>query len=114
MLASMRAAITCKDVETIGRLAEEDTLNLHAITMTGKSHIVLWEPDTVRILREVLSMRAEDVSAWYSMDTGPSVFVNTVSKHVKEVTGRITALGFSKVIVSKVGRRPSISDEHLF
>ena len=114
MLASMRAAIASKDVETIGRLAEEDTLNLHAITMTGKSHIILWEPDTVRILKEVLRMRSEGVSAWYSMDTGPSVFVNTVSKHVKEVTGRIAALGFPKVIISKVGRRPSISDEHLF
>jgi phosphomevalonate decarboxylase len=114
MLASMRAAIACKDVGTIGRLAEEDTLNLHAITMTGKSHIVLWEPDTIRILKEVLRMRAEGVSAWYSMNTGPSVFVNTVSRHVKEVARRIAALGFSKVIVSKVGSSPSISDEHLF
>ncbi|OGD58194.1 hypothetical protein A3K78_01095 [Candidatus Bathyarchaeota archaeon RBG_13_52_12] len=114
MLASMRTAIACKDVGTIGRLAEEDTLNLHAITMTGKSHIVLWEPDTVRILKEVLRMRAEGVSAWYSMDTGPSVFVNTVSRHVKEVSRRIASLGFSKVIVSKVGERPSITNEHLF
>jgi mevalonate pyrophosphate decarboxylase len=59
-------------------------------------------------------MRAEGVSAWYSMDTGPSVFVNTFSRHVKEVARRIAALGFSKVIVSKVGSRPFINDEHLF
>jgi mevalonate pyrophosphate decarboxylase len=48
------------------------------------------------------------------MDTGPSVFVNTFSRHVKEVARRIAALGFSKVIVSKVGSRPFINDEHLF
>ncbi len=114
MLASMRAAIACKDVGAIGRLAEEDTLNLHAITMTGKSHIVLWEPDTVRIIKEVLKMRADGVSAWYSMDTGPSVFVNTDSRHVREVARRLVALGLSKVIVSKVGAHPSICDEHLF
>jgi phosphomevalonate decarboxylase len=114
ILASMRTAIEDKNVGTIGRLAEEDTLNLHAITMTGKSHIVLWEPDTVRILKEVLRMREDGVSAWYSMDTGPSVFVNTDSRHVKEVASRIADLGFSKVIISKVGCRPFISDEHLF
>ena len=114
MLASMKAAIAGKDVETISRLAEEDTLNLHAITMTGKSHIVLWEPDTVRILKEVLKMRADGVSAWYSMDTGPSVFVNTDSRNVREVADRMAALGVSKVIVSKVGGRSIISNEHLF
>jgi phosphomevalonate decarboxylase len=114
MLASMKVAIACKDVETIGRLAEEDTLNLHAITMTGRSHIVLWEPDTVRILKEVLRMRDDGVPAWYSMDTGPSVFVNTDSRHVKEVAKRIAKLGFSKVIISNVGCRPYISNEHLF
>jgi mevalonate pyrophosphate decarboxylase len=110
----MKAAIAGKDVETISRLAEEDTLNLHAITMTGKSHIVLWEPDTVRILKEVLKMRADGVSAWYSMDTGPSVFVNTDSRNVREVADRMAALGVSKVIVSKVGGRSIISNEHLF
>ena len=114
MLASMRAAIACKDVGAIGRLAEEDTLNLHAITMTGKSHIVLWEPETVRVIKEVIKMRDEGVSAWYSMDTGPSVFVNTDSRHVKEVARRLVALGLSKVIVSKVGRHPSICDDNLF
>jgi phosphomevalonate decarboxylase len=114
ILASMKTAIEDKNVGTIGRLAEEDTLNLHAITMTGKSHIVLWEPNTVQILKEVLRMRGDGVPAWYSIDTGPSVFVNTDSRHVKEVAKRIAALGFSKVIISNVGCRPYISNEHLF
>ncbi len=43
-----------------------------------------------------------------------AVFVNTDSRHVKEVARRIASLGFSKVIISKVGCSPSISDEHLF
>ena len=114
MLSSMRAAIASKDVKMIGRLAEEDTLNLHAITMTGKSHIVLWEPDTVRVLKEVIRMRADGVSAWYSMDTGPSVFVNTDSEYVKEVARRIGSLGLSNVIISRVGGPPTICYEHLF
>jgi phosphomevalonate decarboxylase len=114
MIRSMRTAIENGDVPAIGKLAEEDTLNLHAITMTGKSHIVLWEPDTVRIIREVIKMRQEDVPAWYSMDTGPSVFVNTTGDYVGEVADRLHELELPEVIVSNVGGKPRLSEKHLF
>ena len=114
MVESMKKAIKNGDIPTIGRLAEEDTLNLHAITMTGKSHIVLWEPETVRIIKEVLKMRQEGVPAWYSIDTGPSVFINTSKANVEEVTNRLHKLKLSKVIVSGIGDKPLLSNNHLF
>jgi len=77
IIKAMEEAIKTKDIATIGRLAEEDSLNLHASTMTGKAHMVLWEPETVRIIKEVQKMRRAGIPAWYSMDTGPSVFINT-------------------------------------
>lgn len=114
MLKKMKKAIKKGDVATIGRLAEEDTLNLHAITMTGKSRMVLWEPETVKIIHEVTKMRQEGMQAWYSIDTGPSVFVNTLKQNVDEVQRRLRELGFAKTIVSGVGSKPRISDRHLF
>jgi len=114
MVESMKKAIKNGDTPTIGRLAEEDTLNLHAITMTGKSHIVLWEPETVRIIKEVVKMRQEGVPVWYSIDTGPSVFINTFKANVEEVTKRLHKLNLSRVIVSGIGDKPSLSDNHLF
>jgi diphosphomevalonate decarboxylase len=114
LVESMKKAIKNRDIPTIGRLAEEDSLNLHAITMTGKSHIVLWEPETVRILREVVKMRHEGVPAWYSIDTGPSVFVNTFPAHVEEVTDKLCKLKLSRIIVSGIGHKPSLSSNHLF
>lgn len=114
MLNAMKKAIENGDIPTIGRLAEEDTLNLHAITMTGKSRMVLWEPDTIKIIHEVVEMRREGLAAWYSIDTGPSVFVNTFEKNVKEVERRLRELGFTNTIVSGVGDNPTLTDRHLF
>jgi len=114
IIKAMEEAIKTKDVATIGRLAEEDSLNLHASTMTGKAHMVLWEPETVRIIKEVQRMRREGVPAWYSMDTGPSVFINTYESYVEKVVDRLRSLGCSRIIKSKVGGKPFLSGRHLF
>jgi phosphomevalonate decarboxylase len=114
IIRAMEEAIKTKDVATIGRLAEEDSLNLHASTMTGKAHMVLWEPETVCIIKEVQRMRREGVPAWYSMDTGPSVFINTYTNYVEKVADRLRSLGFSSIIKSKVGCKSFLSSKHLF
>src|SRR2546425_1010399 len=81
VLQRMRRAIGRKDVSEICRLAEVDTLNLHAITMTGKLGTVLVSPLSIRVMEEVRRLREEEmVPVWYSLDTGPSVFINTTRK----------------------------------
>ena len=114
LLKEMRQAIRKGDIATIGRLAEEDSLNLHAITMTGKSRMVLWEPETVSIIKEVIRMREEEVSAWYSIDTGPSVFINTFMEDSETIARRLREIGFKNIIISKVGGKPFLTNNHLF
>lgn len=114
MVKTMKDAIRTGDIATIGRLAEEDSLNLHASTMTGKDHMVLWEPETVCLIKEVRKMRGEGIPAWYSIDTGPSVFVNTFADYVEAVTDRLRELGFQNILIGKVGGRPFLSTKHLF
>jgi len=114
MVETMKRAIYLGDLASVARLAEEDTLNLHATTMTGTYHMILWEPETLKIIREVESMRADQIPAWYSIDTGPSVFINTETHNLGDVTSRIKKIGFNNIIVSKVGGKPRIVSNHLF
>jgi phosphomevalonate decarboxylase len=114
MVETMKRAIYLRDVGSVARLAEEDTLNLHATTMTGKYHMILWEPETIRVIKEVAAMRSEQIPAWYSIDTGPSVFVNTYTRNLDEVASRIRSAGFENAVVSKVGGKPRTVDKHLF
>jgi len=114
IVKAMETAIKTGDVATIGRLAEEDSLNLHASTMTGKAHMVLWEPETVLVIKEVQKMRREGIPAWFSIDTGPSVFVNTYKDYMETVADKLRGIGCSNIITSKVGGKPFLSSEHLF
>lgn len=114
LLKTMKLAIQKGETDAIGHLAEEDTLNLHAITMTGATHMVLWEPDTVRVMKEVIRMRDDGIAAWYSMDTGPSVFINTYRRNAKIIEKCLRKIGFDNVILSGVGGRPLLTTNHLF
>jgi len=114
VIETMKEAVRKGDLATIGWLAEEDTLSLHAITMTGKSHMVLWEPDTLRVVKEVTRMRKEGISAWYSIDTGPSVFINTYRENAEVIAKQLHQMGFRNVITSKVGGKPFLTNKHLF
>ena len=114
VLQRMRRAIARKDVAEICRLAEVDTLNLHAITMTGKLGTILVSPLSVRILDEVRRLREEEmVPVWYSLDTGPSVFINTTTKAASKVVRRIRELS-DTVLSSDPGGPAEIIPGDLF
>jgi mevalonate pyrophosphate decarboxylase len=76
--------------------------------------MLLWEPETVLTIKSVIKMREEGLPAWYSIDTGPSVFVNTFQKYAREVANRLKKLRLPNIIVSEVGGKPVLSDNHLF
>jgi phosphomevalonate decarboxylase len=110
----MKKAILCKDVREIGRLAEEDSLSLHAVTMTGCPSMILMKPETVLLIEEIRKLRRRGLDAWFSLDTGPSVFINTHPENAVEISEHIeTALGL-KTVVSDAGGPPQFSNDHLF
>jgi mevalonate pyrophosphate decarboxylase len=82
--------------------------------MTGKTHMVLWEPETVRIIKMVQQMRREGIRAWFSIDTGPSVFINTYADNMETVARKLHSAGFSNVMKSGVGGKPFLTNKHLF
>jgi len=114
VLQRMRRAIGRKDVSEICRLAEVDTLNLHAITMTGKLGTILVSPLSIRVMEEVRRLREEEmVPVWYSLDTGPSVFINTTREAASKVERRMRVLADS-VMLSDPGGPAEIVYQHLF
>jgi phosphomevalonate decarboxylase len=109
----MENAIRKRNVDKIGVLAERDSLILHGITMTSIDEMMLWRPETVQVILEVRKMRAEGLPAYFSIDTGATVYVNTKPKYVKKVEKRIKRLGI-ETITCGVGGSARVTDEHLF
>ena len=114
ILPKMKRALSQRDVESIARLAEEDTLNLHAVTMTGREGMVLFSPLSIEIIREVRRLRLEeDIPVWFSLDTGPSVFINTTKEAAPAVRRTIGKVA-KTVLVSDPGGPAEIINKHLF
>jgi diphosphomevalonate decarboxylase len=103
----MEKAIIGNDLEALGRLAEKDTLELHSLTMTGESVLIIMTEDSLMIIRKVRELRDDGAKAYYSMQTGPSVFINTSEKDEKRVHDSVKKLGY-KAYSSRVGAEARI------
>jgi phosphomevalonate decarboxylase len=113
LIAEMELAIRTRQIGQVCALAERDTLMLHGITMTGSTEMVLWRPDTLRVILAVKRMREEGIPAFFSIDTGATVYVNTFPDRGDEVEGRIRELGV-ETIRCRVGGAAHVIGEHLF
>jgi diphosphomevalonate decarboxylase len=114
-LRKMRNAIVKGDLAKIGNLAEHDSLSLHAVTMTGTTRLFLITPETIRIVRRVVDLREkEGLPVWFSLDTGPSVWMNTNVESVDRIAEDIRKESGMTVLKSGVGGPAVEINEHLF
>ncbi|NIO22710.1 MAG: hypothetical protein GTN38_01630 [Candidatus Aenigmarchaeota archaeon] len=78
-----------KDIDSIGKIAELDSLNLFHLLVSG-GEFFNWDPFTLDVLRKVVLLRMEKgLKAYCSMDTGPSVAIVTDSKSAEKVKEEI-------------------------
>ena len=110
-LGVMRAALRAGDFHRAFELAEHDSLSLAATTMTGPTGWVYWQPRTIEIFNAVRELRAErDVPVYFSVDTGASVYVNTLPEYVDEVEDVVADCGV-ETRIWEVGGPAHVLDE---
>jgi phosphomevalonate decarboxylase len=109
-LAEMRDALRESDFERTFELAEHDSLSLAATTMTGPAGWVYWQPATLEIFEVVRDLRESGVPAYFSTDTGASVYVNTTAEHAERVESAVADCG-ADTRVWEVGGPARVLDE---
>ena len=93
-LAEVKDGLHAGDFDRVFSVAEHDSLSLAATTMTGPSGWVYWRPATLEIFETVRSLREhENTPAYFSTDTGATVYVNTTAEHVDAVEEAIADCG---------------------
>lgn len=112
MLAEMELAIKEGDIGKVCQLAERDTLMLHGMTMAGPKEMLLWTPETLTVIMAVRRMREDGLPAFFSIDTGATVYVNTLPEAVQDVEARIRELGIT-TLRCWVGGPAKVVDDHL-
>ena len=100
-------AIRGGDLAKLGELVEQDTMELHSVTMTGKNHMIVMSADTINVITKVRELRSNSVKAYFSMQTGPSVFINTDEEDEQKVKRAMTKIGY-KTVSSSVGKEARV------
>ena len=103
----MEKAILGNDLGALGILAERDTLELHSLTMTGANRLIVMTQNSLKVIEKVRELRNDGIQAFFSMQTGPSVFVNTSEMYEGKVLKAIRRMGF-KAYPSGVGKEARI------
>lgn len=89
-LSTLLEAMTTGDVETFGKIAEDEALTLHALMMCSNPSYVLMQPQTLAIIARVREWREETGHPLYfTLDAGPNVHLLYPGEIVAEVRGFI-------------------------
>ncbi len=114
-LAAARKACEEGDLEALWQIAEADTLNLHAITMTGANGHVAWQPATIEVIHAVRQLRKRGIPVWFSIDTGATAYLNTPKAHAATVASAVADIpGVSEVLRLEPAGPARLIDDHLF
>ncbi len=99
-------ALIDENFEIMGEMTEFDTLQLHAITMTGSpdKNLILWTPETISIMHLTRDLRKQGIPVYFSIDTGPSVVLLTRTKFTKAIIENLINLNDNfNINVGKIG-----------
>lgn len=113
VMDDVKRSILQGDFSAVCWAAEQDSISLHAVTMTGVNSPILWTPETMMVFHEVRKMRSEGLECYFSVDTGATVYINSRLEDQSAVVERIKALGI-QTEVGEVGGATRLIDEHLF
>jgi len=90
------AAIQSGDWQTVGQLAELDSIHLHAVTMSAsrENKIFAWEPENITLFRLCNDLRSAGIPVYFSTDTGPTTVL-------------LTHKDFEEAVVSEIQKLPA-------
>ncbi len=110
-LAAVRRGLRAGDFELVFERAEADSLSLAATTMTGPDGWIYWQPATLSIFERVRELRDSGIPAYFSTDTGATVYVNTTEAASETVADELRELPVDDVQIWEVGPPAHLDDD---
>ncbi|MCR4369089.1 MAG: diphosphomevalonate decarboxylase [archaeon] len=114
-LETVRSSILEKSLFRLGPCAELNALKMHSTMMTTQPHIMYWEPESIAMMKEVMQMREDGISAYFTMDGGPQVKILCLENDAKKIQKRASELkGVEKTILCSAGEDAKTIEKGLF
>ena len=104
-LAAMRLAITSRDFEQLGELAEYSCLKLHALMMSTRPALLYWNAGTMAAIHAVRELRTNGIPVYFTIDAGPQVKALCLPEHAQTVADALLRVaGVHETRTSALGR----------
>lgn len=91
-LPRIREAVRNRDLVQLGEAAEQNALSMHATMISAWPPLLYWQPETVQVLHQVHSLRAEGLPVYATMDAGPNVKLLFSRNHQQDLAAHFPSL----------------------
>lgn len=99
-LENIRRAILTKNFQQLGIYTEKDCISMHTVMMN--SGLFYWEPETLKVMKEVWNLRKNNIKCYFTIDAGPNVHILCLNDDKEKIKERINKLSF-EILESKPG-----------
>ena len=72
-LAAAIGHVAARDFSALADLSEHNCLKMHSVMMTTRPALLYWSPVTLACMQKIVSLRAEGVPVFFTVDAGPQV-----------------------------------------
>jgi len=107
----VRRGIIEKNLEMLGTYAEKDCISMHTVMMN--SGLFYWEPETLKIIKEVWNLRNKGLKCYFTIDAGPNVHILCLPENKERIKEKFKDLNF-EILESKPGGKARVINESLF
>jgi len=111
-MTKILSAIQTGDLETFGKIVEDEALTLHALMMCSDPSYILMEPHTIEVIKKIRAFRDEtSIPIFFTLDAGPNVHIlypDSVSDKATDfINAQLLPLAHEgRIIRDKVGLGP--------
>ena len=89
-LSALVPALQEGDLETFGKIAEDEALALHALMMCSNPSYLLMQPNSIELMHKIRAYRAETKHpVYFSLDAGPNIHLLYPGELVSDIRGWI-------------------------
>jgi len=114
-LERARQAILDRDLDELGRISEQEAIELHFISMSSHPPVLYWSPATLKLIHQVLAWRSEGLRVHFTIDAGPNVHLLCEQRDEKAISAMLVEMAEVRhVIVNAPGFAARLHSEHLF
>lgn len=101
-IENIKNAIRNKDFSTMGQIAENNAMKMHATMLGANPPIMYFEELSIRAINKVKELRENGFDVYYTMDAGPNVKILCRESDSEKLL-ELLRVDFENIIYSRVG-----------